>query len=265
MASSSSNSQAGVSGPAVPIFDGEDYDLWCLMMKTLFISQELWELVEKGFSEKEEEAKVRENKKKDAKALFFIQQALSRPILAHIASANTTNEAWTTLKKVVQGNPKVVAVKLQTLRQDFKNLRIKNTETIQNYIARVLELSNQMKGLGDTIPEAMVVGKLLRSLGSKFNHVVTAIEESKDLTKLTMEDVSGSLIAHEARLLRQVDDQVEKEEKAFNVRSEAVGVKDREKYASKGRGRGFSRGRFRGKRKRTIKREWAATRRTKEL
>ncbi|XP_039123419.1 uncharacterized protein LOC120260043 [Dioscorea cayenensis subsp. rotundata] len=200
---SSSNQSTGVSGPAVPIFDGEDYDLWCLMMKTLFRSQDLWELVEKGLSEKEDEAKVRKNKKKDAKALFFIQQALSRPILARIASANTANEAWVTLKKVVHGNPKVVVHRsFKHSRQDFENLRIKNTETVQNYITRVVDLGNQMKSLGDTISEAMVVGKLLRSLGPKFNHVVTATEESKDLTKLTMEGVSGSLIAHEGCLQR---------------------------------------------------------------
>ncbi|XP_039138844.1 uncharacterized protein LOC120276185 [Dioscorea cayenensis subsp. rotundata] len=148
---------------------------------------------------------------------------------------------------MVHRNPKVVAIKLQTLRQDFENLRIKNTETVQNYITRVIDLGNQMKSLGDTISEAMVVGKLLRSLGPKFNHVVIAIEESKDLTKLTMEDVSGSLVAHKARLLRQADDQVGKEEKAFHVKGEAVGVRDKEKGVSRGRGRGFSRGRFRGR------------------
>ena len=42
-------------------------------MRTLFKSQELWDLVDVGYSDKEEEAKVRENRKRDSKALFFIQ------------------------------------------------------------------------------------------------------------------------------------------------------------------------------------------------
>lgn len=34
---------------SVPIFEGENYDYWSLQMKTLFISQDLWELVEDDF------------------------------------------------------------------------------------------------------------------------------------------------------------------------------------------------------------------------
>ena len=57
---------------ALPIFDGEGYDHWSIIMKTLFRSQDLWELVEKGFSKHEEEARVKENRKRDASALYFI-------------------------------------------------------------------------------------------------------------------------------------------------------------------------------------------------
>lgn len=53
---------------------------------------------------------------------------------------------------------------------------------MHDYITRVIELVNQMRALGTTIPEAMAVGKLLRSLRHRFNHVITAIKESKDLT-----------------------------------------------------------------------------------
>lgn len=44
-------------------------------MKTLFRSQDVWELGYKGFSKHGDEARVRENRKKDAKVLYFIQQA----------------------------------------------------------------------------------------------------------------------------------------------------------------------------------------------
>ena len=56
-------------------------------MKTLFCSQKLWDLVENGFTEPPDQATynvlsqaqndlLKENKKKDAKALFLIQQAM---------------------------------------------------------------------------------------------------------------------------------------------------------------------------------------------
>jgi hypothetical protein len=37
--------------PQIPIFKGENYGFWSIKMKTLFLSQELWDLVENGYTE----------------------------------------------------------------------------------------------------------------------------------------------------------------------------------------------------------------------
>lgn len=63
-------------------------------MKTSFHSQDLLDLVEKGFSEQDDETRVKENKKKDTKVLYLIQQTLHHHILSLIATANTSKEAW---------------------------------------------------------------------------------------------------------------------------------------------------------------------------
>lgn len=65
-----------MSQAAIPVFKGESYEFWSIKMKTLFKSQELWDLVENGYPDPDDEAKLKENRKKDAKALFFIQQAV---------------------------------------------------------------------------------------------------------------------------------------------------------------------------------------------
>ena len=39
------------SQSSLPLFQGAVYDIWSTKMKTLFISQDLWDLVEKGYSE----------------------------------------------------------------------------------------------------------------------------------------------------------------------------------------------------------------------
>lgn len=59
-------------------------------MITLFISQDLWELVEKGYQNPYEDTRLRENRKMDSKALFFIQQAVNEVIFSRIAAATTT-------------------------------------------------------------------------------------------------------------------------------------------------------------------------------
>lgn len=49
------------------------------------------------------------------------------------------------------------------LRQAFENLHRKENEGVQAYIARVNDLVNQRRGLGDEMLEALDVGKVFRS------------------------------------------------------------------------------------------------------
>lgn len=65
--------------PPLSFFDGEAYEHWSIMMKMLFRSQDLWDLVDKGFSEQDDEARVKENKKKDAKALYLSTRLCTVP------------------------------------------------------------------------------------------------------------------------------------------------------------------------------------------
>ncbi|KAL0426868.1 UNVERIFIED_CONTAM: Retrovirus-related Pol polyprotein from transposon TNT 1-94 [Sesamum latifolium] len=67
----------------------------------------------------------------------------------------------------------------------------------------------QIKSCGDTIQEKRVVEKVLRCLPPKFDHAAAAIEESKDLSKITMYELTGSLLAHEQRINRSVNPSIE--------------------------------------------------------
>ena len=100
-------------------------------MKTLLRLQGLWVLVENGFKEISEpheadEERLKEIRKKDAKALFIIQQAIYETLFSHIVAANTSKEARLILKKELFGDSKVIKVKLQSLRRDFETLMMKN-------------------------------------------------------------------------------------------------------------------------------------------
>jgi gag-polypeptide of LTR copia-type len=59
---------------------------------------------------------------------------------------------------------------------------------------------NQIRVFGDTIEEKIVVAKVLRSLTPEFDHMVEAIEDFKDLSTYTFDEMMGSLQVHEARL-----------------------------------------------------------------
>ena len=76
----------------VPIFTGVNYQFWRIKMRTIFLSYDLWELVENGFDDfpkverlsTAQRNELREKQKKDAKALVLIQEALDDVIFPKI-------------------------------------------------------------------------------------------------------------------------------------------------------------------------------------
>ncbi|PWA82724.1 hypothetical protein CTI12_AA174890 [Artemisia annua] len=77
------------------------------------VCKELSDLIENGFKETHPEKpnqQLRDNRKKDAKALFFIQQAADDLIFTKIAVATTSTEAWETLKREYMGGKKALSL-----------------------------------------------------------------------------------------------------------------------------------------------------------
>ncbi|KAK2968736.1 hypothetical protein RJ640_014012 [Escallonia rubra] len=179
-------------------------------MKTFFLSQDLWDIVQDGFDVPEDVSTLttaqhktlKELKQKDARALLIIQQTLTEQIFPRIIGANTEKIAWITLQEEFHGSIKVRTVRLQTLRRDIENIKMKDSETIQVYYARLKEIVNQMRAYGENISDKKVVEKIVISLTEKYDSIVAAIEESKNLETLSVAELIGSLEAHEKRLSR---------------------------------------------------------------
>ncbi|XP_006588014.1 uncharacterized protein [Glycine max] len=147
---------------------------------------------------------------------------------------------WDTLKQEYLGGKKVITVRLQSLRREFETALMTDKESVQEYLSRVSTVVQQMRSYGETMTNEHVVGKVLRSLTNKYDHVVAAIEESKDMADYTFDELMGSLQAHEERLNRNGE---KKEEKAFHVKGESSNKEKTGQFSGRGRGRAGSRGR----------------------
>ncbi|XP_057855102.1 uncharacterized protein LOC131064830 [Cryptomeria japonica] len=201
--------------PQIPQFNGKNYDYWAITMKALFCAQDLWEFVENGYQEpvdaiaynaltQVEKDLLKENKKKDSKALFLIFQVVNESIFPRIQAATKSKQAWDILQTAYQGMEKVKIAKLQMLRRDFETIYMKESDTIESFFTQIIGLVNQIRTHGENLEERRVVEKILRSLPTRFESIVVAIEETKNLSQFSMDELHASLISHEHRLSRDV-------------------------------------------------------------
>ena len=109
----------------------------------------------------------------------------------------SAKETWDKLKNVYEGDGNVKGSKLQTYRRQFEHLMMKEEEYIERYFLQVDEIVNTMRGLGEHVENIEIFQKILRSLLMRFDSKVSALEESKELDKLSMDELHGILKAYE--------------------------------------------------------------------
>ncbi|KAE8707740.1 TMV resistance protein N-like [Hibiscus syriacus] len=214
----------GMAPFQVPTVNNNNYDNWSIKMKALIGSQDVWDIIEKGYNEPadddsfatlipDQKTTLKDSRKRDKKALYLIYQALDDDGFEKISSASSSKEAWEKLQTFYKGSEQVKKVRLQTLRDDVR-----------------------------------IIEKILRLFDPKFEHIVVTIEETKDLEEMTIEQLQGSLQAYEEnhkkkhefieQLLKlQLKDMHESQHNDRNQRGQGRG---------RGHGRGGSLGRGRG-------------------
>ncbi|XP_061363230.1 uncharacterized protein LOC133306870 [Gastrolobium bilobum] len=197
--------------PQIPKLSKSNYGNWSIQMKMLLSSQDIWDLVEDGYIEPANAAAeavlsdaqrnmLKDSRKKDKKALFLIFEGVDESTFEKISDAKSSKEAWEILQKCWQGVDKTKKVRLQSLRAEFENLKMQNAEPVTDYSSRVQKVAKEMKRNGETLDDVRVMEKILRSLTRKFDYIVTAIEEAKDLSVISIDELVGSLQAHEQRM-----------------------------------------------------------------
>ena len=115
--------------------------MWSLIMKALFRGQDVWDIVENGYVELVDQATynaliqvekdvLKDQRKKDGKALFYIHQAMHESILPRFSSEKKAKEVWDILQTSYQGMDKVKSSKLQILRRYFETLSMKDADSV---------------------------------------------------------------------------------------------------------------------------------------
>ncbi|KAG6528166.1 hypothetical protein ZIOFF_010316 [Zingiber officinale] len=105
---------------------------------------DLWNIVDKGFIEPEDEDTLSDAKKK-----------------VLILKATTLKQAWEILQKVYKGDEQVKNIQLQILRSEFEKLAMKYNDSVAEYFTKVGSIMNQMASNGEVLDDLRIIQKVV--------------------------------------------------------------------------------------------------------
>ncbi|GJW87498.1 zf-CCHC domain-containing protein [Tanacetum coccineum] len=205
----------GQSMQRPPLFESDSFIYWKNRFETYVKSKDLdlWHVITNGdfqpivqnpetkldevipFEKQTDDLKKRLAKNNEAKMVIY--NALPRKEYERIFMCNTAKEIWKTLLITHQGNSQVKDNKIDLLVQQYEQFVISEDEYIDSAFARFNTIITSLKALDEGYSSKNYVRKFLRALHPKWRAKVTAIEESKDLTSLSLDELIGNLKVYE--------------------------------------------------------------------
>ncbi|GJV34773.1 zf-CCHC domain-containing protein [Tanacetum coccineum] len=205
----------GQSMQRPPLFESDGFIYWKNRFETYVKSKDLdlWHVITDGdfppiqnnpetkkdeivpFHKQNDDLKKKLAKNNEAKMVIY--NALPRKEYERIFMCQTAKEIWDTLLITHQGNNQVKANKIDLLVQQYEQFMIPEEESIDNAFAKFNTIITSLKALDESFSSKNCVRKFLRALHPKWRAKVTAIEESKNLTTLPLDELIGNLKVHE--------------------------------------------------------------------
>ena len=93
--------------------------------------------------------------------------------------------------------------KLQMLTTRFEEPKMSEDESFDSFYSKLNEMVVEKFNLGEKTEDSKIVRKILRSLPKSFRAKVTAIEKSKDLDDIKVQELIESLQTYELSLPNQ--------------------------------------------------------------
>ena len=155
------------------------------------LDEKVWQAVEIGWTKPMEapanwdDAKIKAANF-NSRALNALFSAVTNEEFKKISSIEIAKEAWTILQTTYEGTKAVKDSKLQRLTTSFKEIKMEEDKSFDEFYAKLKDIVNSTFNLRKTIPEPKIVRKVLKSLPERFHTKITAIEESKDIDKIPL-------------------------------------------------------------------------------
>ncbi|GJT35994.1 zf-CCHC domain-containing protein [Tanacetum coccineum] len=225
----------GQSMQRPPLFESDGFIYWKNRFETYVKSKDLdlWHVITDGdfppiqfnpetkkdeivsFHKQNDDLKKKLAKNNEAKMVIY--NALPRKEYERIFMCQTAKEIWDTLLITHQGNNQVKANKIDLLVQQYEQFMIPEEESIDNAFAKFNTIITSLKALDEGFSSKNCVRKFLRALHPKWRAKVTAIEESKNLTTLSLDELIGNLKVYEEVIKKDSETVKSKREQSRSI------------------------------------------------
>lgn len=164
----------------------ENYQTWKFKVEMLLTRDDLWEVISADRPEGEDQQWI----KKDKQARATISLLVEDDQLIHIRQESTAKDMWTALQRVHEGSS--LNSKLFLLRKLYQ-MRFNKGKTMQEHISALLEITIQLRSMGEEIKSNHIVAILLCSLPDTYSALINALEMRPE-AEITLDFVKNRLI-----------------------------------------------------------------------
>eukprot|EP00256_Glycine_max_P032673 XP_006577564.1 uncharacterized protein LOC102666775 [Glycine max] len=173
-------------------------------MKTYLEALDLWEVVEENYdvlslSDNPTMNQIRihkEKKTKKEKSCLFA--GVSQTIFTRIMALKSANAIWDYQE-----------MQMLNLMREFELQKMKESETVKDYTDKSLGIANKIRLLGGDFANSRIVEIFLVTVPKRYEASIVSLENTKDLSKITLAEVVHALQAQEQRRLMREDRVVE--------------------------------------------------------
>lgn len=132
----------------------------------------------------------------DIKAQGILISSVDNLIIRHLMCCKEAFGMWEKLNSVHDLQSEV---SIHLLQQQFYEVKKSPEDTIELHIAKIEELAERLRNLGEPLSEKMVITKILMALPPTFSHFVSAWE-SYDESKRNLKNLTNRLVLEQSRM-----------------------------------------------------------------
>ena len=148
---------------------------------------------------------------KNAKAKKLLYFCLGPDEYTRISECKSAKDIWDGLQVAHEGTSQVKQSRIEPLMRKYKLFEMGDKETLMKLYTCFTHITNELKSLGKSFTIEELVKKILRFLPQSWEAKVTAIQEAKDLNKISLDELIGNLQTYELRRSSQLKEETKRD------------------------------------------------------